>query len=130
MDTEGPVITGVRHPLLKETFFGKNSKSLPDPLHPLLKSELENFEKKVQSGELTGHELDMRRAGVAGEHSEIYALNQALFALEKVSGRTLTKESLGEFLLYNRSLSKEGGVPPRCFNCKHITDGVQVIGND
>ena len=128
---EGPVITGVRHPLLKKTFIGKNANELPDPLHSLLKKEFDNLNKGKNSGEIVGDKNDIAKAGKAGHHSEVYAMNEALFALEnKLGAGMVTKEMFGEFILYNRSLIKEGGVPPRCFNCRYITDGVRVIGNN
>jgi hypothetical protein len=127
---EGPVVTGVRHPRLTKTFIGKNAKALPDPLHPLLEAEIASLKRGLNSKNIAGDPIDIARAGVKGRHSEVYAMNEALFALEKASGKTLTKEVFGEFLLYNRSLIRPGGVPPRCFNCRYITDGVRVIGND
>jgi hypothetical protein len=127
---EGPVVTGIRHPLLKKTYFGTNSNTLPNPLHPLLEAELKSLNKGLKSGAIKGDPIDIARAGTAGQHSEIFALNQALFALQKQTGKALTQEIFGEFLLFNRSLGKKGGVPPRCFNCRYISAGVKVIGND
>lgn len=119
----GPVLSGVMDSKTGEMFFGQNSidGSLPDNLHPILQSRLDDL------GEAT--EI---RAGVAGSHSEIFALNNALLARE-AAGEAVTEANLSEFLLHNRALRgpRAGtGKPPRCGNCNPLTDGVTTVDID
>ena len=122
----GPVLSGVMDTVTGVIYYGQNTVSPPSNLHPLLKSRLEEYERK------TGGQTPVN-LGVPGAHSEIYALDQALKAREKDINKPLAEADLSSFLLHNRSLrgkTKGVGVPPRCTNCAVLTDGITVIGNN
>ncbi|NWJ95890.1 MAG: hypothetical protein HXX20_08920 [Chloroflexi bacterium] len=121
----GPVLTGIMDTQTHEIFYGINSfdKSLPTNLHPLLSQRLEEYFAK------TGGETPLK-AGKPGSHSEVFALDKALKAREARTGRRVSESELSDFLLHNRSLRgtrKGTGIPPRCPNCRALTDGVQVV---
>ncbi|UOQ72681.1 type VI secretion system tube protein TssD [Hymenobacter cellulosilyticus] len=122
----GPVLSGIIDPTTGNIFFGQNTDTPPPNLHSLLGKRLEAY-LKATNGKTP------ENLGVAGAHSEIYALDQALKAREKHTGRPVTQQDLAGFLLHNRSLrgsTKGVGVPPRCTNCAILTDGLTVIGNN
>ncbi|MBO2011741.1 hypothetical protein [Hymenobacter negativus] len=99
----------------------------------LLAKRVQAYITQKEAGEIDASSDDLDRAGRAGTHGEIVALNKAMKAREKVTGRAMQESELGEFLLHNRSLVSKSlgqGVPPRCINCWHLTEGVRVIGND
>lgn len=113
-DQRGPVLTGVLDTRTGRTFFGINQESPPGTLHPLLKKRLADYLKKTGGA-------TPERAGVPGAHSEIVALNRALFEREALLGRPVEPQELSEFVLHNRALHgprKLEGVPPPCANCE------------
>jgi hypothetical protein len=129
----GPVLTGVKDPLTGKTHFGKNVEKIPEDLHPMLKGRVEAYISQRDAGKINAESDDLLRAGVPGSHSEIIALDKAIKARESTTRQSMHESELSEFLLHNRSLMKKTlgqGVPPRCINCWHITEGVRVIGND
>lgn len=112
----GPVLSGVLDTRTGRTFFGLNQDAPPLNLHPLLKKRLADYLKKTGG-------VTPPRAGEPGSHSEIVALNQALFEREAALGRPVQPQELSEFVLHNRSLRgprKLEGVPPPCPNCEAI----------
>lgn len=135
------MLSGIYDTRTGQSYYGQNltPAQLRDPefmtrwrddLHPLLRDRLDAHERALADNTISAPSLDIERAGVPGSHSEINALNQALQARE-AAGLPVREEDLGDLLLHNRSLGRDSsGVPPRCINCWHITDGVRVIGND
>ncbi len=112
----GPVLSGVLDTRTGQTFFGINQGEVPTPLHPLLRARYKAYLKA------TGGSTPVK-AGIPGAHSEIVALNKALYAREAALGRVATESDLSEFVLHNRSLrgtTKIEGVPPPCDNCRGI----------
>jgi RHS repeat-associated protein len=143
----GPVYTSVLDTVTGEVFGGLNLGSkghaptaaelmhLRDNLHPLLKQRLETLESQLntlaEAGMLTREEL---RAGVAGAHSEVVALNKAILARESALGVSVGEADLSSFLVYNKELRSAAtsasfgvSVPPPCINCSYIVQGTQII---
>ena len=119
-----PVLTGVLDTRTGRTFFGVNQEAVPSRLHPLLQERLEAY--RTATGGATP-----ARAGVPGSHSEIVALNRALYEREAVLGRPVEFQELSEFVLHNRSLlgsKKIEGIPPPCENCGAILPpGIRLL---
>lgn len=116
LEQRGPVLTGVLDTRTGRTFFGLNQDAPLLNLHPLLKKRLADYLEKAGS-------VTPPRAGTPGSHSEIVALNRALFEREAALGRPVRPRELSEFVLHNRSLRgprKLEGVPPLCPNCEAI----------
>jgi hypothetical protein len=111
----GPVLSGALDTRTGRTYFGINQGEIPPNLHPLLRQRLTTY--LSDTGGVTP-----AQAGVAGSHSEIVALNKALYAREAALGRPVTEAELGEFVIHNKSLwpSRPEGVPPPCVNCANI----------
>ncbi len=123
-NARGPVLSGVMDTQTGETFLGLNKGVVPENLHPILQNRLAQYEADISTGSVTPH------FSSPGTHSEIYALNEALYAREARLGRPVLENELGEFLLHNRSLrgtNRIEGVPPRCTNCEYLTNGVTVV---
>ena len=100
---------------------------LRESLHPILRTRLEALEAHLaelrRTGRLTN---EMERAGVAGTHSEIIALNKAIKAREAFTGVSVTVRDLPDFVFVNRSLQGEfcgQTVPPPCYNCSYLIQG-------
>jgi hypothetical protein len=117
----GPVLTGVAHPLLDEVYFGLNHSKPPSNL-PQVLQELDaayTIERRA---------LASVNAGVPGTHSEIYALADAIHALEDLLGREITQADLPDFYLTNRYLlAPRLDVIDRCDHCLRLTEGVTTI---
>jgi Domain of unknown function (DUF4781)/YwqJ-like deaminase len=139
--SRGPVLSGVTDPLTGKTYFGQNFTprerdsevfaDFKDQLHPLLKERLKTYDQRKDAGLIKAENpLSLETAGLPGSHSELRALDQALKARESYTGQSISEDDLSSFLLHNRSLGDTSGVPPRCINCWHLTDGITVIGND
>jgi hypothetical protein len=139
--SRGPVVSGITDPQTGKTHFGQNFtqgeirdgnlKNFETQLHPILKQRLIAYKQKLGNNLIKVEDpLSISKAGEPGSHSEIRALDQALKAREAHTGQPATEADLSSFLLHNRSLNDPTGVPPRCVNCWHITNGVTVIGND
>ncbi|HYO58231.1 YwqJ-related putative deaminase [Archangium sp.] len=112
----GPVLTGILDTRTGRTFFGLNQDEPLRSLHPLLKKRLADYLDTTGS-------ITPARAGKPGSHSEIVALNRALYAREAALGRPVEPQELSEFVLHNRSLrgaTKVEGIPPPCPNCEAI----------
>ncbi len=124
LEQRGPVLTGVLDTRTGRTFFGLNQDAPLLNLHPLLKRRLADYLKNTGGA-------TPPRAGKPGLHSEIVALNRALFERQAALGRPVQPQELSEFLLHNRSLKgprKIEGVPPPCTNCEAvIPPGVKVL---
>lgn len=88
-------------PQTGEIFYGLNHGKVPDDLHPVLQVRLLKYLDESQG-------VTPEKAGIPGSHSEIVALDQAIKARER---RVI-------------------GVPPRCDNCRAITQGVQTVGGN
>lgn len=120
----GPVLTGVLDTRTGRTFFGVNQKKPIKNLHPLIKNRLMDYMRATGG-------VTPERAGIPGAHSELVALNQALYEREAALGRPVEPQELSEFLLHNRSLlglKKIEGIPPPCPNCEAILPpGVKVL---
>ncbi len=112
----GPVLTGVLDTRTGRTFFGINAEKLPHNLHPLLQERFADYLRKAGG-------VTPAKAGKPGTHSEIVALNRALYEREAALGRPVHPRELPEFVLHNRSLrgsTKVEGIPPPCENCAAI----------
>jgi hypothetical protein len=122
----GPVATVVYDKITGKTYYGINSPTAIEDLHPILRKRLDALNLRTNNkGNRPHYENE-----IPGSHSEISALNQALKAREKATGKAINESQLDEFLLHNRALQagrKSVGVPPRCDDCAEITAGVQVI---
>lgn len=120
----GPVLTGVLDTRTGRTFFGVNLKQPPPDLHPLLRKSLDAYRAATRG-------VSPERAGVPGAHSEIVALNRALYEREAAFGRPVEPQELSEFVLHNRSLlgaKKVEGIPPPCPNCEAILpQGIRIL---
>jgi hypothetical protein len=120
----GPVVTGVLDTRTGRTFFGLNQDEPLGNLHPLLKQRLTDY--LDSTGGATPP-----RAGKPGSHSEIVALNRALYEREAALGRPVDPQELSEFVLHNRSLfgsKKLKGIPPPCPNCEAILPpGIRIL---
>ena len=118
----GPVLSGVLDSKTGEMFFGINDKGGAVPnLHPILQNRLDDLVKRTNG---LGNRPHYRNE-IPGSHSEISALNQALWARGNVS-----ISDLNQFIMHNRSLrggTKVSGVPPRCKDCNELTQGVKFI---
>lgn len=115
-EERGPVLTGVLDTRTGRTFFGLNQELRPGNLHPLLKQRLDDYLEGTRG-------VTPARAGKPGTHSEIIALNRALYEREAALGRPVKPQELSEFVLHNRSLfrsNKRMGIPPPCPNCEAI----------
>jgi RHS repeat-associated protein len=118
LDDRGPCFSMVLDEESGQAFPGINHDTPPDNLHPLLQKQIDN---PPPGGWPEGnHE--------PGSHSEIHALNDALWAREKNRGvdppGSLTDTS-GLLIDNQRSRGQDKGNPmPCCGNCTHITGDV------
>jgi len=140
----GPVVSVIEDTLTGDRFTGFNrvgSASPVENLHPTLEARLGEFERLVDTGRirpLREGELPSDfpdaftprvQAGVPGSHSEIDALNQALWARQR-AGLPAGESALLDLSLYNiwTKPNKAFGQPaPRCDNCWFMTLGVRVL---
>jgi hypothetical protein len=123
LEQRGPVLTGVLDTRTGRTSFGLNQEERLVSLHPLLKKRLDDYLKGTGG-------VTPERAGKPGSHSEIVALNRALYAREAALGRPVQPHELSEFVLHNRSLKgprRVEGVPPPCVNCEAIVPPEVVL---
>ncbi|TAD94692.1 MAG: hypothetical protein EAZ97_16505 [Bacteroidetes bacterium] len=124
-DEMGPVLTGVLDNTTGEIFFGMNNKNgdLPDNLHPLIKNAVDVLEEAGGTG--------YKNTKGAGSHSEIYALDQAFKAREKLTGKKLTEADLGSFLIHNVGLRSKSAYSfiIKCPDCEEITKPVRTTQN-
>lgn len=93
-----------------------------DEAHPVIKKRIKAQQKLIDEGKLPA-DIDIR----AGGHSEIRALDEALKARDKVTGRISTEADLKDLYLHNRHLPSNTPFN-RCPNCSSITSGVQTVG--
>jgi hypothetical protein len=123
-DQRGPVLTGVLDTRTGRTFFGVNQKDPILGLHPILKKRLTDYLRTTEG-------VTPAKAGEPGSHSEIVALNRALYEREAALGHPVQPSELSEFVLHNRALHgsrKSTGVPPPCENCAAILPpGVRIL---
>ena len=115
----GPVLTGILDTRTEKVFFGQNT-GIPQNLHPILDKRLKDYLQ--ETGGITPE-----KAGEPGAHSEINALNDALWARTS-TGEEVQESDLKDFLVHNLSLkgTRKGTPVPRCANCFGITQGVSV----
>lgn len=138
----GPVLSAVRDTKTGQTFYGLNHPTLDPPknLHPLLQERLEKLTAEYGEGALRTTASRSGNKGVhpspPGSHSEVFALNEALLARQKV-GMAITEADLQDFAVYNLWLPPKAPRPylplsfaPRCGNCRTLTDGAYMLGND
>lgn len=96
-------------------------------MHPTLKKRYELHLKEIANG-LNASANDIARAGVAGSHGEIRALNALLKAIDPKGikyGDDVFKHILG----YNRFLRKGANkVQPPCVHCHFMTNLITFIG--
>jgi hypothetical protein len=104
---------------------GKLANFLEKELHPVLNLRYQKHLEQMTKG-LKASVDDISKAGIAGSHGEIRALNDLLYYLER-SGVMVTDDIFKEITAYNRFLQKVGVQPP-CVHCFYITDGVKYIG--
>ncbi len=109
----GPVLSGCLDSTTGGIFYGVNQGKVPTKLHPLLKARYEAYLAKAGGA-------TPPRAGVPGAHSEVGALNKALWARDPEGKLKALKE--GEFVMHNAQLyrNRPEGVPPKCDNCEGI----------
>ena len=109
----GPVLSGCLDKQSGEISYAVNQGKIPERMHPLLKARYEAY---LQGAGGTTPPT----AGVPGAHSEIGALNKALWARDPAGTMTAIPE--GEFTMHNASLyrNRPEGVPPMCTNCSGI----------
>jgi hypothetical protein len=105
----GPVLTGAMDTKTGDIFFGQNT-GIPDPLHELLAQRIEDFEGPGEPYK-----------GTPGEHSEINAVNQGLFA--RPGGQ------ISDFIVYSVRLraAAKGQQIPMCGNCRQILYDVNEV---
>ncbi len=122
----GPVASGILDLRTGAAFFAINKTGLPANLHPVLAGRVAKLQ---QAGAL--------HFSAPGAHSEVHALNDALWAREAALGRIATEADLGEMMLSNMWLrsSRNGNMrvyadAPRCGNCSDITNGVINLSGD
>ena len=141
-----PVLSVVMDTESGKIFHGLNTpkSGIPHPdLHPILE------QRRIKLPPMT-------ESGAPGAHSEIQALNEALWhrearrhgvndpaelikLMKERNFSPMVKETeLSEFLLHNRNLKEvksKGlppleGRPPRCLNCNPMTEGVTTVNID
>ena len=133
----GPCLSTVYDPVLNQIYFGQNFQSgnateyrayqkwLREEAHPIIQTRTEEYQSAIDRGEvpdLTGSR-DIRLAA----HSEIRAL--------EASGKSVDERTISEMYLHNidlRQLYRAGEInfKKRCENCKRITDGIKVLGDE
>ncbi|WLD11701.1 RHS repeat-associated core domain-containing protein [Planctellipticum variicoloris] len=119
-----PVETGLIDSRTCETFTGLNNTSLPTPLHPFLNDRLKDFFENtdIDLFRCNADELGRWVYSQPGEHAEMQALNEALWARTR-AGLPI---DLSELWMVNRSSSKSCRQVPRCGYCRDLTHGVNV----
>lgn len=117
----GPVLSLVRDTKTGRTFEGLNHPGVPEKLHPVLEKRLEEFRARYPDGKYPHAISD------PGTHSEIYALNDALWTRDP-TGKMLTEKDLSDFAVYNETLwSNRTGSVPCCPNCTGLLEGVDSL---
>ncbi|MCW5907228.1 MAG: hypothetical protein KIS94_05175 [Chitinophagales bacterium] len=93
-------------------------------LHPTLKKRLDTHLTQT----LKGSPDDVIKAGRAGSHAEIRALDALLKEIDPLAkhGDEIFKEIIG----FNRDLLNTANNNPRCIHCWYLTDDIKMIGND
>lgn len=119
----GPVLTGVIDLITGRIFFGLN-RGIPANLHRLLRERLRASLDRYAAGETEP------RAAMPGAHSEINAINEALWYREN-RGMPVTEGTLSELLIHNIYLrGNRAGTPvPRCSNCLELTGRTQATSS-
>ena len=109
----GPVVSGCWDTVTDEVTYGVNQGKVPTKIHPLLKARYEAYLN--DTGGVTPP-----KAGIPGAHSEVGALNKALWAADPTGAWTSIPE--GRFTMYNQQLyrNQAPSVPPKCDNCMGI----------
>lgn len=122
----GPVVSAVMDARTGQFFSSKNFLDVPENLHPILNSRLQQLYGTTDIAALRG----AANAGgprwpfsTPGAHAEVHALNRALWAREAAG----LPVDLGEFWMVNRWLSNSAGAAPRCGFCRPLTQGVNVL---
>ncbi|KZL26480.1 putative ribonuclease YwqJ [Pseudovibrio sp. WM33] len=142
-EKRGPVLFSVIDPETGQVYHGINGSIPPTErvkdtltanLHPLLRSKVDEYNAGVKSGKYTKgvwEDTNVPKNGVAGHHSEIWALNQALNA-RKNAGLTVDESTLNTLFLSNKRLKgkKMGQSIIRCPDCAQITKGVNDVSDD
>lgn len=117
----GPVLTILKDKKTGKVFEGLNHPVPPSDLDPILAERLKRFKAKYPDGKYP-HPISK-----PGQHSEIYALNEALKA-RRAAGMDVTEGDLQDFALYNEKLrGSTPGEPPCCPNCTGLLDGVDSL---
>jgi hypothetical protein len=122
----GPVLSGVKNLITGIIKYGINhNRDRPKDPHPLLKSFFDDFDAKFSNPK----EL-YPNAKLPGDHSEIYALNDALWAYQEFLDRPLVEDDLNVFVIHNEGLWKNRGKDiARCPFCFEITSAIPVTDN-
>ncbi len=125
----GPVLTVIEDARTGQRFTGLNQPGSATPvenLHPLLQGRLRELERIRNFA--TGRNQQAATAGLPASHSEIDALNQALWARQR-AGLPVDDAALRELSMYNVSLmnSRLGQAVPRCDNCWFLTLGTNIL---
>lgn len=98
-----------------------------EEMHPTLKKRFDKHIASIKAGNVNAAESDIMRAGWAGSHGEIRALDALLKKVDPAGklGDAVFNDVTG----YNRFLragAKE--IQPPCVHCYYITTGVKFIG--
>lgn len=98
-----------------------------EEMHPTLKKRFDKHIASIKAGNVNAAESDIMRAGWAGSHGEIRALDALLKKVDPAGklGDAVFNDVTG----YNRFLragAKE--IQPPCVQCYYITTGVKFIG--
>ena len=141
---KGPVLAGTADPMFPDDgpFFGKNNVG-PDKHEPTVKTQvLKDKLKAYQTAKDLGLATPSDTAGTPGTHAEFNSLDQALQNREQKLGRPATQSDIDDMITHNYNTQKGTdpetgqtipageGVPPRCDNCRALTDGMRMVDKD
>jgi RHS repeat-associated protein len=141
---KGPVLAGTIDPMFPNDgpFFGRNNigpdKHVPTVQTEILKQKLKNYQTAKDLGIVDPSDT----AGTPGTHAEFNSLDQALQNREQKLGRPATQSDIDDMITHNYNTQKGTdpetgqtipagqGVPPRCDNCRGLTDGMRMVDKD
>jgi hypothetical protein len=120
----GPVVTVVRDTLSRKIYVGLNTGVPPKLADAMFKGILAQ-KARIWQGEVVLVHTDPT---AIGGHSEVTALNKAIFDHERLLGRKMKEIDLGVFELHNVWIrgDRANTAAPRCEHCARITRGVTV----
>jgi hypothetical protein len=122
----GPVCSVVRDNQTRKLYVGLNPIEAPRQ-SALIQERIADQIRRIANGEVV-----VVHTVKPGEHSEVYALDQAIVDRQKLpGGRTVTDADMDSFELHNVWLGgiESGTSAVRCEHCAHITRGVKVTNS-